>query len=170
MRQGLISMIADKPGIEVAGEASSGEEALELARRLSPDVIIMDISMPGIGGVEATRLIKAENPEIRVIGLSMFAEEDISQKMREAGADGFVSKSESSSELLKAIYEVRRDPGAATSKRLLNYLLAEIELVRPCLPQWSTFIRVHHRSGMFGMYGGVEGGSNFIGAGIRYYF
>jgi hypothetical protein len=66
--------------------------------------------------------------------------------------------------------EPRRDPGAATSKRLLNYLLAEIELVRPCLPQWSTFIRVHHRSGMFGMYGGVEGGSNFIGAGIRYYF
>ena len=106
MRQGLISMIADKPDIEVAGEAASGEEALELARRLSPDVIIMDISMPGIGGVEATRLIKAENPEIRVIGLSMFDDEDIHQKMREAGADGFVSKSESSSELLKAIYEV----------------------------------------------------------------
>jgi PAS domain S-box-containing protein len=106
MRQGLISMIADKPGIVVAGEAESGEEALELARQLSPDVIIMDISMPGIGGVEATRLIKAENPEIRVIGLSMFAGEDISQKMLEAGADGFVSKNKSSSELLKAIYDV----------------------------------------------------------------
>ena len=99
-------MIADKPGIEAAGEASSGEEAIEIARRLSLGVIIMDISMPGIGGVEATHLIKSENTEIRVIGLSMFAEEDISQKMREAGADGFVSKSESSSELLKTIYEV----------------------------------------------------------------
>ena len=66
----------------------------------------MDISMPGVGGVEATRLIKAENPEMRVIGLSMFANEGFPQKMREAGADGFVSKGESSSELLNAIYEV----------------------------------------------------------------
>lgn len=106
MRQGLVSMIAALPGIKVAGEAGSGEEALELARELKPDVIIMDISMPGVGGVEATRLIKAENPEIRVIGLSMFANEGFSQKMREAGADGFVSKGESSSELLNAIYEV----------------------------------------------------------------
>ena len=106
MRQGLISMMADKPGIEVAGEAESGEKALELARQLKPDVIIMDISMPGMDGVEATRLIKAENPEIRVIGLSMFADEGTSRKMREAGADEFVSKSESSSKLLKAIHEV----------------------------------------------------------------
>jgi PAS domain S-box-containing protein len=106
MRQGLISMIADKPDIEVAGEAVSGEEALEMARRVRPDVIIMDISMPGMGGIEATRRIKAENPGIRVIGLSMYAGEDIHQKMQEAGADGFVSKSGSSSEILKAIYGV----------------------------------------------------------------
>ena len=106
MRQGLVSIIAALPDIQVAGEAGSGEEALALARQLKPDVIVMDISMPGIGGVEATRLIKAENPEIRVIGLSMFANEGFSEKMREAGADGFVSKSESSSELLSAIYEV----------------------------------------------------------------
>ena len=99
-------MIADQPGIQVAGEAESGEEALEAARRIRPDVIIMDISMPGMGGVAATRLIKAEHPEIRIIGLSMFADESISQKMREAGADGFVSKSESSAELLKTIYDV----------------------------------------------------------------
>jgi CheY-like chemotaxis protein len=114
MRQGLISIITDKPGIEVAGEAASGEEAVELAIRLIPDVIIMDISMPGMDGTEATRRIKAENPEIRVIGLSMYADESMSQKMREAGADGFVSKSESSSRILKAIYEVageRYSPG-----------------------------------------------------------
>lgn len=66
--------------------------------------------------------------------------------------------------------EPRKDPDAATSRRLLNYLLAEIEFVMPCLPQWGTFIRVHHRSGVFGAYGGIEGGSNFIGTGIRYYF
>jgi PAS domain S-box-containing protein len=104
MRQGLVSMVAGQPGIKVAGEAGSGEEALELAERLRPDVIIMDISMPGMGGVEATRCIKAQMPDIRVIGLSMFTDEDISRKMREAGADGFISKSESSSELLKKIY------------------------------------------------------------------
>ncbi len=106
MRQGLVSMISAQPGVQVAGEAGSGEEALALARQLSPDVILMDISMPGMDGVEATRLIKVENPEIRVIGLSMFADEGIAKKMSEAGADGFVSKSQSSSELLKAIDKV----------------------------------------------------------------
>jgi hypothetical protein len=52
----------------------------------------------------------------------------------------------------------------------LNFLLAEIEFVLPWVPQWSNFIRVHHRSGVFGAYGGIEGGSNFVGIGIRYYF
>jgi signal transduction histidine kinase/ActR/RegA family two-component response regulator len=107
MRQALSSMIAVQPDIRVAGEACSGEEALELARQLEPDVIIMDISMPGMGGVEAARRVKSEFPGIRVIGLSMFADDIISNRMREAGADGFVSKSESSSELLKAIHRLR---------------------------------------------------------------
>jgi PAS domain S-box-containing protein len=106
MRQGLVRMIAEQPGIRVAGEAASGEEAMVLAGRLRPDVVLMDISMPGMGGMEATRRIKAEMPEIRVIGLSMFADENISLKMRQAGADGFVSKSESSSALLKTIYDI----------------------------------------------------------------
>lgn len=66
----------------------------------------MDISMPGMGGLEATRIIKDQMPDIRIIGLSMFAEEDISRKMRQAGANGFISKSQSSSELLEKIYEV----------------------------------------------------------------
>jgi PAS domain S-box-containing protein len=106
MRQGLIGIISDQPGIQVCGEASSGEEALALAERLRPDIVIMDVSMPGMGGLEATRRIKKEMPEIRVIALSMFEDEDIALKMRQAGADGFISKSESSSELLKAIYAI----------------------------------------------------------------
>lgn len=106
MRQGLIGIIADQPGIQLAGEATDGEEALALARQLKPDVIIMDVSMPKMDGIEATRRIKNEMPEVRVIGLSMFEDEDITQKMYQAGADGFVSKSESSAKLLRAIYKL----------------------------------------------------------------
>lgn len=64
--------------------------------------------------------------------------------------------------------EPRRDPDHETSRRLLNYLMVEIEFVLPIIPKWSTFIRVHHRSGVYGLFGGVAGGSNFIGGGIRF--
>jgi len=66
--------------------------------------------------------------------------------------------------------EPRRDPEEAESTRLLNYLMVEVEFVIPGMPQWSKFVRVHHRSGAAGLFGGVEGGSNFIGTGIRYMF
>jgi signal transduction histidine kinase/ActR/RegA family two-component response regulator len=108
MRQGLANLMAGKPNIEIVGEAADGEEALEMARQLHPDVILMDISMPKMDGVEATRLITAEMPWIHVIGLSMFADDNVSQKMREAGAKAFVPKTSSSAELLKAIYEVNK--------------------------------------------------------------
>jgi PAS domain S-box-containing protein len=104
MRQGLVRIIANQPKIQLAGEAADGREAIELARRLKPDVIIMDISMPGIDGTEATRRIKAELPDVRVIGLSMFEDDQAGREMREAGAEAFVSKTASSAELLRAIY------------------------------------------------------------------
>ncbi len=104
MRQGLIKLIRGQPQIAVAGEAANGRKALELARQLRPDLIVMDISMPEMDGIEATRLIKAEMPEIRVIGLSMYEDEQIAQRMSEAGAEAFVSKSAGIPTLLKAIY------------------------------------------------------------------
>jgi PAS domain S-box-containing protein len=106
LRQGLIGLVTGQPDIQVVGEASNGEEALELTRQLNPSLVVMDISMPKMDGIEATRRIKAEMPEVQVIGLSMFDGENIARKMREAGAAAFVSKSESSTELLKAIYKV----------------------------------------------------------------
>ena len=112
MRQGLIRIIDGKPDISVVGQAVNGREALELTRQLRPDVVVMDVSMPEMDGVEATRRIKADFPEVRVIGLSMFDDEHSSKAMREAGAESFVSKSASSSELLKSIYGMERTAGS----------------------------------------------------------
>lgn len=72
--------------------------------------------------------------------------------------------------LRRPYLEPRKDPEAEESAHLLNYLLFELEFIVPGLPKWSKFIRVHHRSGVLGLFGGVVGGSNFIGAGLRYYF
>ncbi len=108
MRQGLIRLLASQPEIEAAGEARNGREAIEKALWLNPDVILMDVSMPEMDGIEATRRIKDELPDVRVIGLSMFEDEQISRAMREAGAEGFVTKTASSAELLKAIYGIER--------------------------------------------------------------
>lgn len=107
MRQGLIRLVSAHPDIVVAGEAANGREAVELARHLRPDVILMDISMPEMDGIEATRRIKAELPEVRVVGLSMFEDEQSSRNMINAGADSFVPKTASSAELLKAIFGTR---------------------------------------------------------------
>ncbi|MBI4776204.1 MAG: response regulator [Deltaproteobacteria bacterium] len=109
IRQGLIRLMNGQPDIQVVGEAANGREAIDRARQLKPDVILMDVSMPEIDGIEATRRIKAELPEVRVIGLSMHQDEQIAQAMIEAGAEAFVNKTASSAELLKAIYGMDRD-------------------------------------------------------------
>jgi CheY-like chemotaxis protein len=109
MRQGLIQLMSGRSDIHVIGEAANGREALELTRELRPDIVVMDVSMPEMDGVEATRRIKAEMPNVRVIGLSMHEADQFSQTMRLAGAEAFVSKTASSAELLKAIYGMADD-------------------------------------------------------------
>jgi signal transduction histidine kinase/ActR/RegA family two-component response regulator len=104
MRQGLTRLISGQPDIQVVGEAGNGREAVALARQLNPDVIVMDISMPEMNGIEATGLITAEHPHVRVIGLSMFEDEQAALAMRQAGAEAFVNKAASASQLLQAIY------------------------------------------------------------------
>jgi PAS domain S-box-containing protein len=104
MRQGLISLISGQPDIQVVGEAANGWEAIKMVRQLKPDVVLMDVSMPEMDGIEATRRIKVDMPDVRVIGLSMFDDKHMASTMLEAGAETFISKTASLAELLKAIY------------------------------------------------------------------
>ncbi|MEX2386683.1 MAG: response regulator transcription factor [Phycisphaeraceae bacterium] len=103
VRQGLVRMIAEAPGFEVVAEAGDGAEAVELAAEHSPDVIVMDVTMPRMDGVEATRRISREMPGVRIIGLSIHAEEDMAQRMRDAGAVAYLNKTGPMEELLAAM-------------------------------------------------------------------
>jgi PAS domain S-box-containing protein len=103
VRDGLAQVLGQEPDIEIVGQATDGHEAADLARRLRPDIILMDVSMPRLNGIEATRLIHDEFPEIPIIGLSMFEEDDRAQAMRQAGAADYRSKSGSTADLLDAI-------------------------------------------------------------------
>jgi DNA-binding NarL/FixJ family response regulator len=88
------------------GEASSGAEAVELARSLRPDVVVMDISMPGMSGIEATQRITAEAPSIRVVGLSMYDEQDLAETMLRAGAAAYVTKGGPAQTLIDTLLRV----------------------------------------------------------------
>jgi PAS domain S-box-containing protein len=103
VREGLVGLLESEPGIVVVGQAANGAEAIERARTMNPDVIIMDINMPLMNGIEATRRIRKELPRIAVIGLSLHSERDMGQSMREAGATSYLSKNGPSEDLLLAI-------------------------------------------------------------------
>ena len=102
-REGLRRLLEEEPDILIVGEAADGQEAVELANTLSPDVILMDLSMPRLNGVEATRAIHNDYPDIRIIGLSMFEEAERAQALRDAGAVNYLTKSGPSSALIEAI-------------------------------------------------------------------
>lgn len=103
VRQGIQNLLNDEPDIEVVGQAADGHEAVSLASRLLPDVILMDMNMPKLNGVEATRLIHGKYSEIHIIGLSMFEESEKAQAMRDAGAASYLTKSGPAGDLIQAI-------------------------------------------------------------------
>lgn len=103
LREGLAKLLDDEPGIELVGEAIDGQHAVELVEHLLPDVVLMDITMPRLNGIEATRQITRKFPKIRVIGLSMHDDEDMAARMYEAGAAAYLPKGDSSDALIAAI-------------------------------------------------------------------
>ncbi|MBI2860738.1 MAG: response regulator transcription factor [Chloroflexi bacterium] len=108
VRAGLRLLLDSQPDIEVLGEARDGEAALREAKRLKPDIVLMDIAMPGMNGLEATRALKSENPEIQVMALSMHADDRYFFQMLQAGASGYIIKGAEPAELLAAIRTVAR--------------------------------------------------------------
>jgi DNA-binding NarL/FixJ family response regulator len=108
VRQGLRTLLAAEPDMKVVGEADNGRATLKLVQDLTPQVVIMDISMPDLNGIEATRQILAETPEIKVIALSMHSDSLFVLNMLKAGASGYLLKDCALEELVKAIRTVVR--------------------------------------------------------------
>jgi DNA-binding NarL/FixJ family response regulator len=109
MRDGVRALLEHEPDLHVVGEAADGRRAVELAEKLRPDLVLMDISMPGLSGVEATRRLQSTLPRTRVLGLSMNADRRYVQAMFEAGAWGYMLKSAASDELIRAVRSVAAD-------------------------------------------------------------
>lgn len=109
MREGLARMLSAEPDLEVIGQAADGQEAVSFVDHQRPEVILMDISMPRLNGIDATRMIHRKDPDIRIIGLSMFEDPEQANAMREAGAVHYLPKSAAGAALLQAIRSARPD-------------------------------------------------------------
>jgi DNA-binding NarL/FixJ family response regulator len=128
---GLLDSVADT---EVVGEATTGEEAIERARALHPDVILMDIKMPGINGIESTRMILASNPHINVLMVTMLEDDESVFAAMRAGARGYVLKGANQAEILRAIRAVVNGEaisGPGIARRVLGFFSTS----RPTVPQ-----------------------------------
>lgn len=108
VRTGIEYLLRKDSGINVVGVACSGEEAIEQAEQLEPNVIVMDIDMPGIGGIEACRKISRKHPKIKIVALSVHADGPFPNQLLTAGADGYVSKNCPPSELINAVRTVAK--------------------------------------------------------------
>jgi DNA-binding NarL/FixJ family response regulator len=106
LRDGLRNIIEQKPNMHIIGEASDGREAIKICLKLQPDVVVMDVAMPGLNGIEAAKQIHKTQPEIKIIGLSMHSGKQFIQGMFKAGAFGYLLKDGDSDELITAISTV----------------------------------------------------------------
>jgi DNA-binding NarL/FixJ family response regulator len=133
-REGVRAMLRDEPGLEVVGDAASGDVVIARARELRPDVILMDIKMPGLNGIEATRQILSANPQIGVLIVTMFEDDDSVFAAMRAGARGYLLKDADQDELVQAIHGVQRGAaifGPAIAQRMIQYF----SLPRPTMAE-----------------------------------
>lgn len=131
--QGLGALLLSAPDLEVVGEATDGNEAITQAAELQPDVILMDLDMPKVGGIEATRRILNASPHISVLVLSMYEDDDLVFAALQAGARGYLLKGAPKAEILRAIRAVVSGEaifGPTIAKRLMNYFAGS----RPSAP------------------------------------
>jgi two-component system nitrate/nitrite response regulator NarL len=124
VRKGLQTCLAREPRIKIVGEAADGEEALRKARELSPHVVVMDISMPGMSGLEVTEQLRKEAPAVKVLIISMHKNRDAIFRVIQAGANGYVSKEAPPEELLRAIEKIY-EGGTFYPEEIASAVLAE---------------------------------------------
>ncbi len=141
-RNGLRALFESLPDTELVGEAATGVEAITRAEKLQPDVVLMDIQMPGINGIEATRQIVHTSPHIGIIVVTMFEDDDSVFAAMRAGARGYVLKGADQEEMLRAIRAVARGEalfGPAIANRLMNFFMgpkaAALEPIFPDLTE-----------------------------------
>src|SRR6267143_3236674 len=129
VRQGLRALHEAEEDMSVIGEAENGRQAVQMARRFQPDVVVMDIAMPSLNGLEATRQITRENPKSKVLILSSYSDDEYVQQLTDAGASGYLVKQTAAQDLVAAIREAKKGNAffsPAISKRLLEHFRASI--------------------------------------------
>jgi len=132
VRAGLRAVLKGEPGMELVGEATSGEEALQLSREFQPTVIVLDLSLPGIDGIQVTRKIKHDQPGVRILILTVHEDEALLREAIRAGASGYIIKHAAENELISAIHSVLMDD-IYVHPKLIRSILVEPEPHEPAL-------------------------------------
>lgn len=132
LRSGLRRLLETQPDIEVVAEAADGEEAIRKCSEASPDIALMDITMPGLSGIEATREIRKQNPEVKILVLTMHMDENYLYDVLSAGASGYLPKQAADTELLTAIRSIYKG-GNFIHDSMIKWLVAKVRDVEPAV-------------------------------------
>lgn len=135
VREGVAALLRAEPDVEVVGEAADGETGVRLAAELAPDVVVMDIGLPDLTGIEATRRLRALRPGIRVLALTVYEKDEYLEEMLRAGAAGYVLKKAAARDLVAAIRRVHRGEVALDPEMATGYVLRRsLESTPPAPP------------------------------------